>query len=102
MLELKAELENGREPETCLQRLSSVMRRFAMSNAPNPSLVAGLIGKSWLQYLDSCWAQDSFSAGTGRILTIAPYAPANSVSPGEAIALTSLCIDWVRAQRPVK
>ena len=25
MLEVKAELENGREPETCLQRLSSVV-----------------------------------------------------------------------------
>lgn len=99
--QVKLDLEQGLQTETCLQRLSSVLRRFAMSNAANPGLVAGLIGSAWLQYLDSCWRQDAFMHGSGRILTVAPYAPANSVSTAQAVELTALCIDWVKCQRPV-
>ncbi len=102
MSRVKQELEQGEQPESRLQILSSVLRRYAMSNAANPALVAGLIGRNWLQYLDSCWTKDAFTAGNGRMLTVAPYAPANSVSPGEAIELTALCIDWVKSQRPGK
>jgi hypothetical protein len=99
---IKLDLEAGVLPETCLQVLSSVMRRFAMSVAINPALVAGLIGKPWLQYLDSCWQRDAFCDGPGSMLTVAPYAPANSISRDAAIELTSVCIDWVRQHRAVK
>ena len=98
--QVKTELENGALPERCLQQLSQVMRRFAMSAAANPGLVAGLIGRSWLRYLDSRWERDVFMHGAGSMLTIAPYAPANSVSREAAIELTTVCIDWVRCQRP--
>jgi hypothetical protein len=100
--QIKTNLEAGDLPEICLQTLSSVMRRFAMSVAANPALVAGLIGKHWLQYLDSRWESDAFCNGPGSMLTVAPYAPANSVSREAALQLTSVCIDWVRSQRPEK
>jgi hypothetical protein len=99
---IKLDLEAGALPESSLQVLSSVMRRFAMSVAINPALVAGLIGKAWLQYLDSCWERDAFCEGPGSMLTVAPYAPANSIARDAAIELTSVCIDWVRFQRTVK
>jgi len=99
--QVRQDLEEGALPESCLQLLSSAMRRFAMSVAANPSLVAGLIGKSWLSYLDSRWDRDMFSNGPGSMLIIAPYAPANSVPRDAALELTTVCIDWVKCQRAV-
>lgn len=98
--QVRHDLEEGALPEPCLQHLSAVMRRFAMSAAANPALVAGLIGRSWLRYLDSRWDRDLFTNGAGSVLTIAPYAPANSISRDAAIELTTVCIDWVSRQRP--
>jgi hypothetical protein len=91
-------LAAGGEPVLCIQRISMILRRFAMSlegRAP----VAGLTGESWLNYLDSRWGRDEFSAGTGRVLIFGPYAPAGRVSGSDVGALASLCMDWIRAQR---
>lgn len=102
LAKLKQDLEVGTEPTECLQLVSSVLRRYAMSTAANPALVAGLIGRNWLRYLDSCWDKDVFTMGSGRSLTVAPYAPVNAVAPSEAIDLTALVIEWVKCQRPGK
>jgi hypothetical protein len=91
-------LAAGTEPVLCVQRISMILRRFAMSlegRAP----VAGLTGESWLRYLDSRWGRDEFSAGTGRMLIFGPYAPAGRVSGSDVGALAALCMDWIRAQR---
>lgn len=118
---LRAELESGASPADCVQRLSSVMRRFAMTTAHDGNEreapgtpgagkvrggkrlgredVAGLVGTAWLRYLDSRWDRDEFSAGTGRLLTAAPYARPEHVDRLHAIELTELCADWVKAQR---
>ena len=93
-------LQRGDEPAQCLATVSSVMRRFAMSAATNPALVAGLVGRPWLDYLDSRWDRRAFSEGPGRALTVAPYLPAYAASSDEAAELATLCIDWVRRQRP--
>lgn len=93
-------LRLGEEPSRCLATVSTVMRRFAMSAASNPVLVAGLVGRPWLSYLDSRWDRQTFSTGVGRALTVAPYLPPAAASASEASALTALCIDWVKAQRP--
>lgn len=100
--QVKSSLEAGELPESCLQTVSALMRRFAMSIAANPSLVAGLIGRQWLQYLDSRWDRNLFCDGPGSMLTVAPYAPPNSISRDAALDLTSVCIDWVSVQQPVK
>jgi Domain of unknown function (DUF4381) len=96
---ISARLAAGAEPAACLAGVSSVMRRFAMSAATNPALVAGLVGSAWLSYLDSRWDRHAFSEGVGRALTVAPYLPAHAASADEAAELTALCIDWVRHQR---
>lgn len=92
-------LAAGTEPVVCIQRISMILRRFAMSlegRAP----VAGLTGEHWLGYLDSRWGRDEFSAGTGRVLIFGPYAPAGRVSGSDVGALAALCMDWIRSQRP--
>jgi len=92
-------LAKGTAPVLCVQRISMILRRFAMSiEAPNT--VAGLTGEQWLAFLDGRWPRDEFAAGVGRVLIYGPYAPPDRVSESDATALNELCIDWVRAQRP--
>jgi hypothetical protein len=107
---VRAALERGAEPVGCLARVSTVLRRFAMTTAdrdqPAPTEeggarapeVAGLIGPRWLRYLDSRWRRDDFSRGAGRLLARAPYARPESIDRRQALDLTALCIDWLKAQ----
>lgn len=92
-------LTEGAKPVNCIQRISMILRRFAMSVGESRS-VAGLTGEDWLRFLDGRWPRDEFSAGIGRVLIFGPYAPPGRVSSGDASALNELCLDWVRAQRP--
>ena len=92
-------LAEGAPPVTCIQRISMILRRFAMS-IDDSRKAAGLTGEQWLEFLDRRWVRDEFSAGIGRVLIFGPYAPAERVSAGDVRALNSLCLDWVRAQRP--
>lgn len=114
---MRAALEQGAEPVACLQRVSTTLRRFAMTTAdqqnvaslravggvaerPDSDEVAGLIGQRWLRYLDSRWQRDEFSGGSGRLLLAAPYARPDAIDRQHALDLTALCADWLRAQRP--
>jgi Domain of unknown function (DUF4381) len=92
-------LAAGTAPVLCVQRISMILRRFVMS-IDETRRAAGLTGEAWLEFLDRRWARDEFSAGIGRVLIFGPYAPAERVSAGDVSALNSLCLDWVRAQRP--
>jgi hypothetical protein len=96
-----AALEQGAEPVACLQFLSTILRRFAMTSdarAPGGPDVAGLIGERWLSYLDGRWDKTEFSAGRGRELLAAPYARPNSIARDKALELTALCEAWLAAQ----
>ena len=101
---VRAALEQGAEPVACLQFLSTILRRFAMTSVartrgtPIEPDVAGLIGERWLAFLDGRWARTEFSAGLGRQLLAAPYARPNSIERTKAIELTALCTDWLAAQ----
>jgi len=114
---VRAALEQGAEPVECLQRVSTTLRRFAMTTAdqqsvaslrpvggvterPDSDEVAGLIGQRWLRYLDSRWQRDEFTGGAGRLLLAAPYARPDSIDRQHALDLTALCGDWLKAQRP--
>jgi hypothetical protein len=114
---MRAALEQGAEPVACLQRVSTTLRRFAMTTAdqqnvaslravggvaerPDSDEVAGLIGQRWLRYLDSRWQRDEFSGGSGRLLLAAPYARPDAIDRQQALDLTALCADWLKAQRP--
>ena len=103
---VRSALEQGVEPVVCLQNVSTVLRRFAMTtaardretqSAAGPD-VPGLIGQRWLAYLDSRWQRDTFVSGAGRALLAAPYARPNSIERGAALELTALCADWLGAQ----
>jgi len=114
---VRAALEQGAEPVECLQRVSTTLRRFAMTTAdqqsvaslrpvggvaerPDSDEVAGLIGQRWLRYLDSRWQRDEFTGGAGRFLLAAPYARPNTIERQHALDLVALCADWLKAQRP--
>src|SRR5690606_40825768 len=49
-----AEIEAGADPAESLRRMSTVLRRFAMSAAADGDarVVPGLVGRGWLEYLD--------------------------------------------------
>lgn len=98
---IRSELAGGGEPVRCLQKLSIVVRRFAITAAGGDVRgVAGLTGAPWLEYLDARGDGERFSRGAGRLLLHAPYAPAGSVSREQALDLTRLCAEWIRSQRP--
>jgi Domain of unknown function (DUF4381) len=113
---VRAALEQGAEPVACLQRVSTTLRRYAMTTAdeqsvaalravdgiadrPSSEEVAGLIGQRWLRYLDSRWQRDEFSRGGGRLLLAAPYARPDTIDRQHAIDLAALCAEWLKAQR---
>jgi hypothetical protein len=101
---VRVALEQGAEPVACLQYVSTILRRFAMTSvgAQNAGLagddVPGLIGERWLEYLDSRWPRTEFTAGMGRQLLAAPYARPNSIERTTALELTQLCTAWLAAQ----
>jgi hypothetical protein len=99
---VEAALEQGAEPVGCMQSVSTVLRRFAMTSVAVAGsaeiAVAGLIGERWLQYLDSRWSRKEFAAGAGRQLLAAPYARPNSIERSTALELTRVCREWLAAQ----
>ncbi len=106
---VRSALEQGAEPVGCLQSVSTVLRRFAMTAAargaatraaaPAAGSVAGLIGERWLAYLDSGWQRSDFTTGSGRLLLAAPYARPDTVERTAALELVVLSTAWLKAQR---
>jgi len=101
---VRTALEQGAEPVACLQHVSTILRRFAMTSLAAPRAnetnahVPGLIGERWLEYLDGRWARTEFTAGLGRQLLAAPYTRPNSIDRTAALELTGLCTAWLAAQ----
>ena len=95
---IQLKLENGGPPVGCIQNISMVVRRFAMS-VGGAVPVAGLTGGRWLRFLDSRWERDEFYEGDGRVIIFGPYAPADRVGYDQVRTLNLLCMDWIRAQR---
>ncbi len=95
---VQASLDRGELPVDCVQRISMVIRRFAMSMASGLP-VAGLTGDQWLRFLDGCWDRNAFSQGAGRLMIYGPYAPPDRIAREDVGALNALCIEWVAAQR---
>jgi hypothetical protein len=106
---VRVALEHGSEPVGCLQQVSTVLRRFAMTSArlaadssalgaEREADVAGLIGRRWLEYLDGRWQRDAFTRGAGQLLLAAPYARPHAVDRLQALELTALCNAWLQAQ----
>jgi Domain of unknown function (DUF4381) len=92
-------LQSGDEPVHCLQQISMILRRFAMSLAEHSAGVAGLTGARWLAYLDSHWERTAFSAGPGRLLAAEAYAPPGRVAAVDVENVGTVCREWINAQR---
>jgi len=91
-------LERGELPIDCVQRISMVVRRFAMSVAEGAP-VAGLTGERWLRFLDSRWERDAFAQGSGRLIIYGPYARPERVERADVGTLNDLCIEWIASHR---
>jgi hypothetical protein len=100
--QITADLDAGEEPVVCLQRLSVVLRRFAMSTASGDAArgVPGMVGDRWLEYLDARGGGGAFRDGPGKLLLDAPYAPQGALDRDDALELGRLLAGWVRVQRP--
>jgi hypothetical protein len=94
----RAALETGAVPVDCVQKVSIVIRRFAISVGSGVP-VAGLTGEQWLAFLDSRWDRSAFAEGAGRLMIYGPYAPPGRVAREDVATLTDLCIEWIGAQR---
>lgn len=95
-----AALERGADPVECLQQISMLLRRFAMTAAEaaagRPTAIAGLVGERWLGYLDGVWDRDAFRHGPGRLLLEGPYGRPDSVARAAVAAVADLCSAWIR------
>ena len=79
-----------------VRRLSEIVRRYAMATFPRTE-VAGLVGISWLQFLDRTGRTNQFSEGAGHLLSSMPYRP-HVHAP--AADLVSLVEHWIQHVSP--
>ncbi len=80
-----------------LQKISALLRRVAMSNAPRQQ-AASLHGRAWLQYLDQSMPEQPFSHGAGQCLGSMHFRKENQVSV-DMQALLHLCERWLKEQK---
>lgn len=76
-----------------LQRLSSLMKRVALSLRSRET-VAGLTGDQWLLWLDDTGGDTVFSRGVGRSLADAPFR--SVANDEEAAELMRHCREWLQ------
>lgn len=83
---------NG-DSKKCLQDLSELLRRVAISRDKTKS---GLIGPAWLLYLDQKLKKPAFSQGAGQILISGPYQP--QPNEEQVAQVITLCKQWLEAK----
>lgn len=89
--------DNTKDAKLLLKRLSSLMRRTAISLSSSNE-VAALTGEDWLVWLDSHVPAALFTEGDGRLLADAPYIPhlsGQSVSDENIEAVFDACEEWL-------
>lgn len=74
-----------------VQAVSTLLRRCAITRFSAPD-VAGLVGESWLEFLDRHGGNQEFMRGPGRILLTGPYAPQLQV---DTTALAGVARRWI-------
>jgi len=93
--QLFTEYQTHSDSRRLLNELSVLLRRIAMSHYPRNE-VAGLVGTSWLEFLDlgvaGTTAESGFSTGAGSALALAPYKPD---TPVDIEVLQQVCTQWV-------
>lgn len=76
--------------------VSALLKRVALTRYPRTE-VAALTGEAWLRFLDRTGGDGRFTAGPGRVLAEAPYAP--EATTIDAPALMAAARAWVWRNR---
>lgn len=80
-----------------VRELSVLIRRVAISRESEKDKIAGLTGRTWLDYLDTSFKDASFKHGIGRCLINAPYQ--KELSPEiDLEKLFELVRSWLKVQ----
>ena len=88
------EADTSLDSKQWLQALSALLRRIVI-NLHGRKAAAGLVGKPWLDYLDSHAKKKGFSDGVGQILATQPY---QAVADYDRKVLSELVRQWVKSQ----
>ncbi|MDH4195639.1 MAG: DUF4381 domain-containing protein, partial [Nitrospirota bacterium] len=68
---VKHHYDTHHDDQWLVQRLSEVVRRYALAIFPRTE-VAGLVGRSWLGFLDRTGRTNQFTEGVGHLLSSGP------------------------------
>ncbi len=97
---IKQQFKKTQNKSQLAKSLSILLRRASITYYPKNN-IAGLIGNSWLNYLDVTNTNRSsdraFQSDTGKVLLSAPYLPDNSNQDYDAQALIHLCESWLKS-----
>ena len=88
---IKQYYETHRDDQWLIQRLSVMVRRYALASFPRTE-VAGLAGMAWLQFLDRSGRTNQFTDGIGHLLSSGPYQQ-QAVSAAELVPLVE---QWIK------
>jgi hypothetical protein len=88
------QLQAGGDQKIYLENLLIVLRRTALSFAPN---AASLTGESWLVFLDnhSIDTKAKYQSELGQLLLTEPYRAKPQVSASQLLQLHQLALQWV-------
>ncbi len=95
---IKQYYDTHRDDQWLVQRLSTIVRRYAMVTFTRTE-VAGLVGVSWLQFLDRSGRTNQFTDGVGHLLSSGPYQKQAVVSATELVQLVE---HWIQQVTPPK
>jgi hypothetical protein len=93
---VKQHYDTHRDDLWVVQRLSEIVRRYAMATFPRTE-VAGLVGSSWLRFLDKTGRTNQFTEGAGQLLSSGPY---RSQAAASAAHLLPLVDHWIQHVSP--
>ncbi|MDR4460394.1 MAG: DUF4381 domain-containing protein [Nitrospirales bacterium] len=93
---IKQYYDTHQDDQWLVQRLSVMIRRYAIATFPRNE-VAGLVGISWLQFLDRSGRTNQFTDGVGCLLGSGPYQQQAAVSVAELVPLVE---HWIQQVSP--
>lgn len=96
LVAVKRQYDTNRDDRWLVQRLSEIIRRYAMAIFPRAE-VAGLAGSSWLGFLDRTGGTNQFTEGVGHLLSSGPY---RSELAESAAHLLPLVERWIQQVSP--
>jgi Ca-activated chloride channel family protein len=91
---IKQHYDTHHDDQWLVQRLSGIVRRYALASFPRTE-VAGLVGSSWLGFLDRTGGTNQFTEGVGHLLRSGPYQPQSAVPASDLLPLVKYWIQHV-------